>query len=171
MENEEKKDNTATPEESANKTAVKRHEFHDEKGNFKPGNNANPLGRPKGAFSIRDEVRKRMKMVDPKDPHGRTYGEIFVDSMMEKALNKGHFLTAQMLWEQIEGKPKQTIDQNIHDKSITDLIRETYDDEGNPRQVEEASGAIHSGDVAGGDAMEQPGGDSTGDSQPPQSNG
>lgn len=78
-----------------------------EKGKFKQGNKAaKGHGRPKGALSINDELRKLLKQ---KDDKGRAYIETLATQIFAEAL-KGNDRLLIELWEQIDGKPKQAVE-------------------------------------------------------------
>lgn len=80
-------------------------EDRDDKGRFTQGNKQGK-GRPKGALSINDELRKLLRQ---KDDKGRPYIEIFAKQIFAEAL-KGNEKLIIELWQQIDGKAKQSVD-------------------------------------------------------------
>lgn len=63
-------------------------------GTFGPGNNANPLGRPKGSISIKDKVRQYLEN-NPNE----------VEAIVE------HFVknNRELMWQMLEGRPQQDV--------------------------------------------------------------
>jgi hypothetical protein len=82
-------------------------EDRDEQGKFAKGHSGNPKGRPKGALSINDELRKLLagKGKDGK----RKVVEAVAYKILQDALGGDTRLMIEM-WQQMEGKPKQQID-------------------------------------------------------------
>ena len=89
----------------------------DEKGHFTKGNKlgGKGAGRPKGAFSINDELRK---LLSQKDKAGkRKVVEAVAYKILQDALGGDTRLMIEM-WQQMEGKPKQQIDVGGTDTPI-----------------------------------------------------
>lgn len=76
-------------------------------GTFKNGNKASVgRGRPKGRLSINDELRK---ILLKENDQGKRYIEVFAEMIFNEAL-KGNFRLAVEIWQQMDGKARQTID-------------------------------------------------------------
>ncbi len=81
-------------------------------GTFPPGVSGNPGGRPKGAVSITAAVRAALKEYPlGKDgkPLSKTHLEFIVSKILKKASVEGDQATLKMVWNYIDGLPKQTI--------------------------------------------------------------
>ena len=77
-------------------------------GKFLPNNNANPEGRPKGKLSIRQQILNRLED-NPEEL--KEIVEYFIKENRE------------LMWQMLEGKPKETGDYNISlPKPILDVI-------------------------------------------------
>ena len=70
---------------------------------FKPGNNANPNGRPKKGYSI-TEMFKSMLSEKPE------VKRILVESIYQKAVKDGDTTAQKMIWNYMDGLPKQSVD-------------------------------------------------------------
>ena len=75
---------------------------------FKPGNRANPGGRPKLA-PLSHACRELLAASVPDDPEGRTYAEAIARKLAEKALH-GDIRAAQELADRAEGRARQSIE-------------------------------------------------------------
>lgn len=73
----------------------------DEKGKFVKGTAPGP-GRPKGSISIKDQIRKKL-LEDP-----ARFDELVEFYMKEEAP-----AMRKLLWEMLEGKPKESVDAVI----------------------------------------------------------
>lgn len=73
---------------------------------FKPGQSGNPNGRPPGSFSIKDSIRKTLE----KNP-----------KLVEQLV--AHFITKypDLMWQMLEGRPKQQQDIDVPNDSIKEL--------------------------------------------------
>ncbi len=74
-------------------------------GTFKPGVSGNPGGRPVGSVSIVGMIRKKFE----EQPE---YAEKWVEKLLEDPSNR------KAVMEQIDGKPKQSIDHTTAGKAI-----------------------------------------------------
>lgn len=94
---------------------------------FKPGQSGNPKGRPKGVKTLSTilrehlsrEARKYVKARDGSITYGENikidgkavkYQELFIIRIMDKAIEKGDYKFAEMIFDRMEGKPKQRIE-------------------------------------------------------------
>lgn len=74
---------------------------------FQPGESGNPAGRPVGAKNFTTKVREALeKIADGKD---YTYEEAFIKSLMKKAIVDGDASTQRLIWNYLDGLPKQEV--------------------------------------------------------------
>jgi hypothetical protein len=73
---------------------------------WKPGQSGNPSGRPKGALSIKNKIRKYLE----ENP-----GE--VDLLVHHFIKKDPAL----MWQMLEGRPQQNVDLGVDKDSISEL--------------------------------------------------
>ncbi len=90
-------------------------EGRDEKGHFLPGYTANPAGKPRDTFSLVAMIKKKLKQV----PEGsqRSFAEHIIDKTVEDAI-KGNVVAMKLLWNYVEGMPKQHTDITSGGKPI-----------------------------------------------------
>ncbi len=81
----------------------------DEHGRFKKGVSGNPKGRPPAPLSITWEIKRIMQQTEPTTK--RKYLELFAQSVLTRAL-KGDPTCTKLVFQYIEGLPKQNIDVN-----------------------------------------------------------
>ena len=74
---------------------------------FKPGNCANPGGRPKSRL-ISAELRNKIAEIDPNDSQGRTNAEVVAEKIVEMAKNGDIKAIAEVI-DRIEGKATQSM--------------------------------------------------------------
>jgi len=105
-------------------------ENRNEQGQFTPGNNANPEGRPKGSLSIVAILKKKLEEVPTKNnKEKKSYAEKIAQKLIETALSKFdvHSLRAlQDVIDRVDGKPKQSV--LLTDPDIDALLNELDDD-------------------------------------------
>ena len=75
---------------------------------FKPGNRANPGGRPKSA-PLSHACRELLAAPVRDDPQGRTYAQAIADALAQKAL-AGDIRAAQEIADRAEGKARQSVE-------------------------------------------------------------
>ena len=82
---------------------------------FKKGydENRNLDGRPEGSLSITILVRKALAE-KPEGEDGKTYVEQFVQKLLDQAIKKGDTTTQKMIWNYIDGLPRETLDHTVH---------------------------------------------------------
>jgi len=73
-------------------------------GLFKKGN----PGRPEGARNFTTKVREALEKVA--EGNGFTYEEALIKKIMFKAINEGDQSMIKLIWNYIDGMPKQSID-------------------------------------------------------------
>jgi hypothetical protein len=85
---------------------------------FKPGNNANPSGRPKKGYSI-TEAFKEMLHSQPEKK------KAIVNKILIAALS-GDMTASKLIWQYMDGMPKQEIEQtgelNLNVNAMLDKV-------------------------------------------------
>lgn len=89
----------------------------DENGRFTENYEGGP-GRPKGSISITSAVKRKLEEI----PEGqkKSYLEAFVTSMFYKAINEKDVQAQKMIWDQVDGKAKESIDHTTQGEKIND---------------------------------------------------
>lgn len=82
----------------------------DDKGRFTQGNPGG--GRPPGSFSITELVRKELEKVPEGQEKGKekTYIQLFIHKLLLKAIRDGDVATQKLIWNYMDGLPKESID-------------------------------------------------------------
>lgn len=86
------------------KTGEKQGE-RNEDGTFVAGKSGNPKGRPKGK-SLTTQLREALKQKE--STTDTPFDVLLVRRLMKKAIDEGDMKAIQMVWDRLEGKPKQT---------------------------------------------------------------
>ncbi len=81
------------------------------KGQFTEGNTEG--GNKEGSLSITYLVRKAL-LEKPEGEDNKTYVQQFVKTMLDKAITKGDVVTQKMIWNYIDGLPRETKDINLN---------------------------------------------------------
>lgn len=100
---------------TANKKPVKSENKRNEKGQFLPGNNANPKGRPPKDVCITDLLKVKLEEIDPKT--GLTNGQLLTNVLYQLALN-GNMDAIKEVVKRRDGNPIQKVEQQV-DQVIT----------------------------------------------------
>lgn len=81
---------------------------------FKPGQSGNPKGRPKGSKNfttlIRETLQKMGKIKIDGVEQELSYEEAMAFKMIQAAVATGDFQTQKLIWNYLDGMPKQTIE-------------------------------------------------------------
>lgn len=82
---------------------------------FKKGydENRNLDGRPEGTLSITSLVKKAL-LEKPEGEDDKTYVQQFVKKILDKAIDDGDSQTQKMIWNYIDGLPRETHDHTIY---------------------------------------------------------
>jgi len=79
---------------------------------FKPGQSGNPKGRPKGSgLKLTTLLKEKLELI-PKGGR-QSYKEMFIESLLDKALVTGDMNSYKLILNYVDGLPKQTVEQNI----------------------------------------------------------
>jgi len=76
---------------------------------WKPGQSGNPKGRPKKRDSLISLLKEALEQQCPTDKKKRTWAEVLMEQLLVKAA-KGDMVAQRLVWEYVEGKPKQEIE-------------------------------------------------------------
>ena len=76
-------------------------------GTFKPNNNANPKGKPKGRTWTSIVKEMALELGEGESKGGRSKREIILDKVLLKA-QRGERWAVELLWERLEGKAVST---------------------------------------------------------------
>ena len=105
------------------KTRIKSEAIGDNRqkdGRFGPGNCANPDGRPVGSFSLVEILKAELQKC-PEGQDKRTYADLIVKRMLKDAIEKGDQQQIKLIWNYIEGMPKQAMDITTNGKSLNEI--------------------------------------------------
>lgn len=87
----------------------------DEKGRLLPGSKLAGAGKPKEAFSLKSMLKQALQEIEPKNQ--KTYAELLIRKIIKKAIiDEGDF-QQKLIWNYLEGMPKQTLEGNIDIKT------------------------------------------------------
>jgi len=73
---------------------------------FKKGQSGNPKGRPKGALSITNLIKKELKKF-PTVRSKKTNAQLLIEKVLDKAIKKGDIQMLKTIWNYIDGMPKE----------------------------------------------------------------
>jgi len=85
---------------------------------FKPGNNANPTGRPK---DLSRELRKQLQDKVPGDPKGRTYAQLFISQVISRSITKSDVM-AKEIFDRVEGRASLSDEDAAANKPTISVI-------------------------------------------------
>jgi len=99
----------------------------DEKGRmiFPPGVSGNPNGRPAGAVSVVDAIKRKLNEIYPEADNEtkRTYLDVLIENIFSKAIEDKDVSMIKDMIDRVDGKPKQPLtgdeDQPITIKLIS----------------------------------------------------
>lgn len=79
----------------------------DEQGKFIPGQSGNPNGRPKGSgLNLTALLKDKLEEIAPEKEE--TYKEIFIKTLLHKALIEKDLQSLKLIMNYVDGLPKQT---------------------------------------------------------------
>ena len=95
---------------------------------WKKGESGNPNGRPPVADSLNNILRERLEEVDP--DAGITNKEVVASELLRLG-KAGNLSAIQYIFDRVDGKPAQTIDQHVYqeDNPVLDALRDYIDAE------------------------------------------
>jgi hypothetical protein len=96
------------PQKTAKKRKKPMRPFQDEHGRFKPGNRANPGGRPKGSINLSNKLRQALAQAAPGD-ETRTIADLLIETGIRQA-GAGDHNFWKMIFERIDGKVPDKIE-------------------------------------------------------------
>lgn len=76
---------------------------------FKKGYSGNPDGKPEGAFSLLAILKAELQKC-PEGQDKKTYAHLIVKRMLKEAIEKGDQQQIKLIWNYIEGMPKQNLE-------------------------------------------------------------
>lgn len=90
--------------------------------NFKKGQSGNPNGRPKGCLSLRTKLKIALDKIHKGT--GTKYDELLIQSMLKDAI-KEDGQSRRMIWQYVEGMPKEVKDLNLRlPQPITEILKD-----------------------------------------------
>ena len=72
---------------------------------FVKGQSGNPAGKPKGTYSLVTLLKQQLELIKKGDK--KTYGEIIIDKILEKAVDEGNEQIIKMILNYVDGMPVQ----------------------------------------------------------------
>ena len=79
---------------------------------FEKGQSGNPAGRPKGttgSFSLVGILKEELQRC-PEGQDKKTYADLIIKRMLKEAIEKGDQQQIRLIWNYIEGMPKQSME-------------------------------------------------------------
>lgn len=102
---------------------------------FKPGQSGNPKGRAKGSLNLSTILRRmleeELEVVEDGARVKKPVKDILVRKLIRKAIKGEDLKAISEIFDRVDGKPKQTIDQNValnERKSVSELFPFEKDD-------------------------------------------
>ena len=92
---------------------------------FPKGISGNPKGKPKGTFSLISILKRELQKIPPelKGKERKMYAEILIKKQLHKAIIEGDEQSIKLIWNYVEGMPRQPIDLEIPE--IAEELRQT----------------------------------------------
>ena len=87
----------------------------DENGRFVTGNDSPGKGQPRVTFSLKRLVREKLEEIEPRNK--KTYAELLVNQVIKKAIVNGDDTSIKLIFNYLEGMPKQTLEGNVDIKT------------------------------------------------------
>lgn len=99
-------------------------------------------GRPRGGFSLKKLLENQLQAIEPKNR--KTYAELLIKKIIKEAIINGNDAQIKMIFNYIEGMPKQTIEGTMDVKTaLVNFIGGTVTQ---AHQVEDKTEVIEIGD-------------------------
>lgn len=80
---------------------------------FKPGNNANPNGRPKKEYCLTDILKEQGNWEDVDTKDGKISRKDAIGLKLWDMAMAGDVIALKYLYDRVDGKPLQTIEANV----------------------------------------------------------
>jgi len=91
---------------------------------FKPGNNANPNGRPKKEYCLTDILKEQGETEDVQTSNGQKISRKNALGQKLWAMAMGGDITAmRYVYDRIDGKPNQTIDTTVTQDNMPNIAK------------------------------------------------
>ena len=91
---------------------------------FKKGQSGNPKGRPEGTFSLLTLLKQELQKV-PEGQDKKTYADLIVKRMLKQAIEKGDQQQIKLIWNYIEGMPRQDLNVDVKTQKIEEVVEAT----------------------------------------------
>ena len=98
--------------------------IRDEKGRWKPGVSGNEDGRPEGSgqpFSLKVMLEKEIQKC-PEGQDKKSFALLLIVRMLRQAIQEGDFQMIKLIWNYLEGMPKESTDITTKGESINPLM-------------------------------------------------
>lgn len=95
--------------------------IRDDKGRFPKGVSGNPAGKPEGTFSLITLLKQELQKC-PEGQDKKTYADLIVKRMLKEAIEKGDQQQIRLIWNYIEGMPRQNLDITSANKPLQVII-------------------------------------------------
>lgn len=111
------------PENTENKQKVDRRKSMPHL--FKKGQSGNPKGKPKGSISLTAMIKRKLQVMSPDQK--RNALEVLAENIIQDALDGSSEKMRELIWNYLEGKPRQgiDIDAQVESKQVRELILTT----------------------------------------------
>lgn len=113
-------------EEERENSGLNQEETRDELGRFLPGVSGNPEGKPKGVRHITTLVKDALvKIGKTENGEGMKYETALVQKIIHKAIIDGDNAMIKLIWNYLDGMPKQTIEMDDKGLEERKLLKES----------------------------------------------
>lgn len=87
---------------------------------FVKGKSGNPLGRPMEEESLTWLMKQFLK--SPSSIKDKTHKQLFIEKAYEKAVKEGDAASIKLIWNYIDGMPKQSVDMTTQGDKIGTVV-------------------------------------------------